>query len=429
MRLKAVLGIKDSGGRKIQKYRIQDLDNNQIKDIPIKCIIDTIKNKGIYIEGLKLQGNELIETYDILKIPELRESSINLYEWCSQNGERGKRILTEFNNGENFPINAYDISKGTDMKMKFRCNTCQRISEQYVSSKTSECDCKCKYCAGQSEEISLQEWCLKEPTGYGKRLLQEYIQGNNPTPTDKITYSSHQKAYFRCSNCDSINYESITTRTSKKRKYCIKCTPESTSFGEQLILKWLQCQGLQVISQQPLSSEAGSKYFDIYLPQLNLLIEHQSSEHRSVSRNLDDQLGELIAQQNGINLLEVCELSSGYHRTENQWCITYKQFDKHQMIYKLQQWFLNNYNIHLSNIITPEVGCSAWQVKFKVKYEDSLACRYPEVAKQFISELNYGLTPDLIPHNSSYKFWLKGPKDKEPVFIRIDGRTAKYKKK
>ena len=431
MRLKAVLGIKIHASNNIRKYRIQDLDTNQIKDIPVQTIIDTIKTKGIYIEGLQIQADKLIETYNIPTIPELRWNSISLYEWCLQNGERGQRILTEFNNGDNFPLTLHDISSSGRVKVKFRCTTCNKISEQRIYTKTSEVNCKCKYCAGQinrGKHISLYEWSLQNGD-YGKQVLNEYIQGNNQTPADKISYASTQKAYFMCSNCGTINYESIHIRTSKKRKYCIKCDKIKTSFGEQLLLKWLQSQGLQAISQHPLSSEAGLKYFDIYLPQLNLLIEHQSSEHKSISRNIDDQLGELIAQQNGINLLEVCELSHDYNRTENQWCITYELYNKQKMIDKLQQWFFRNYNLQLSNIVLPEVGRSAWQVRFPIKYEDSLAYRYPEVAAQFIPELNYDLTPDLIPHKSVYKFWLRGPKDKEPKFIRIDRRIEKYKKK
>lgn len=431
MRLKAVLGIKDCAGRKIRKYRIIDEDTGQIKDIPIKTIIETIKIKDINIEGLKFQDNKFIETYKIPAIPEVRESSISLYQWCQQHGERGQRILKEFEFGNNYPITAHDVSKGTDMKMKFSCTTCQKISKQAINNKTSEHDCKCKFCAGQINRgkfISLYEWSLQNGD-YGKQVLNEYIQGNNPISPDKILYASTQKASFKCSNCGSVNYERIKDRTSQKRKHCILCDKHKTSFGEQLILKWLQSQGLQAISQHQLTSEVGSKYFDIYLPQLNLLIEHQSGMHNLIEKQFTDETGELIAQQNSTNLLEVCELESRYYRTENKWCITYEEYNKHQMINKIQQWLFKNYNIHLSNIIPAEVGRSAWRVKFPIKYEDSLAYIYPEVAAQFIPKLNYGFTPDLIPHNSGYKFWLQGPQDTEPKYMYLYSRTKKYKKK
>ena len=149
--------------------------------------------------------------------------------------------------------------------------------------------------------------------------------------------------------------------------------------------------------------------------------------HNLLEKQFCDETGELIAQQNVINILEVCELDYQYQRTENQWCITYELYNKYQMINKLQQWLLKNYNIKLSNIITPEVGRAAWQTKFPIKYENSLAYRYPEIAAQFIPELNYGLTPDLIPYNSSYKFWLQGSQDKDPKFIGLYKRTHKRK--
>ena len=429
MRLKAVLGIKSANGAKLIKYRIQDLDNEQIRDIPVGKIIDAIKNKAINIEGIQLKENQLIEINDIPKIPKLRQSSISLYDWCLQNGERGQRILIEFNSANNFPITAKDIaSSSSRLKMHFRCTKCHRVSEQEVCSKTSErLDSKCKYCAGQSREISLLDWCNTHKE-YGQTLLKEYIEGKNDITPDKVSYGSHRKVYFRCNNCGAVNLEKITDRTNQERKFCIKCDPTSTSFGEQLLLKWLEVQGLEVKSQESISSEAGSKRFDIYLPQLNLVIEHQSGVHKSTEYDINDQLGELIAQQNGINHLEVCELDYKYHRKENQWCITYELYNKHEMIQKLQQWFLKNYNLHLSNEITAEVGRAAWQVKFPLeKYEDSLAYRYPEVAKEFLPDLNYGITPDLIPHNSCYKFWLQRPKDKEPIFDSLSNRTYKYK--
>lgn len=427
MRLKAVLGIKSSSRNFIKAYRIQDLDTNEINDYPIHNIIN-VMNKGICIEGLQLKENQLIETEDIPKIPELRLNSLSLFDWCQINEERGKRILEEFNTAGNFPITAKDISYASKIKSKFRCTKCNKVSEQYISNKTSERERGCKYCAGRdfNHNISLYDWCQQNGK-YGQTLLKEYIEGNNTIPPDKISYGSNQKAYFRCSNCGGINLESIDNRTKYKRKGCIKCNKISTSFSEQLILKWLHYQGIEALSQKKLTSEAGSKRFDIYLPQLNLVIEHQSGVHKSTEYDINDQLGELIAQQLGLNYLEVCELDYKYHRKENNWCITYERQNKHQMIHKLQEWLLKNYNLHLSNEITAEVGRAAWQVKFPIKYEDSLAYKYPEVAQQFLPDLNYGITPDLIPYNSSYKFWLQGPKDKEPVFREIHGRTYKYK--
>lgn len=405
MRLKAVLGIKINGSNTIRKYRIQDLDNNQIKDITVKAIIETIKTKGIYIEGLQLQVDKLIETYKISKIPELRKSSISLYDWCLQNGERGKRILSEFETADNFPIKPHDISNNSNLKMKFRCNTCKRVSEQYVYHKTSEKNSKCKYCANRSGELSLQEWCLKETTGYGQQLLQEYIQGNNPTPPDKITYGSARKANFKCSNCDSVNNERIKDRTSHNRKYCIKCSAENTSFGEQLLIKWLKYQGIQTIGQHPINNEIGHKKFDIYLPQLNLVIEKQSEMHNSIERQFCDETGALIAQHQGINYLEICELSHKYYREETNWCLTYKYGHEPDIIKKISTWLLKNYNIQTNPNYTRELEDEAYLASCTVKKENSLAAHNPPFLKEWYQPLNGKVTPDKVSLNAHRKYY------------------------
>lgn len=408
MRLKAVLGIKDCAGRKIRNYRIQDLDTNQIKDIPIKTIIETIKIKGIYIKGLQLRDNKLIETYNIPTIPELRKSSISLYEWCQMNKERGQRILYEFENGNNFPITTHDVSKSSNMKMKFRCITCHKISEQCIRSKTSECDCKCKYCAGFTD-ISLQDWCLKEPTGYGKRLLQEYIQGNNTTPPDKVLYGSARKAYFKCSNCGSVNYELIHIRTKHKRKFCIKCDKTQTSFGEQLLLKWLNQQGLQTVGQHPITNEIGHKKYDIYLPQLNLVIEKQSAEHLSIEQQFRDETGALIAQHQGINYLEICELTSKYFREENNWCLTYHRGHEPDIIQKLSTWLLKNYNIQTNPNYTRELEDEAYLASCTVKKENSLAAHNPSFLREWYQPLNGKVTPGIVALNANRKYYWQCP--------------------
>ena len=332
MRLKAVLGIKSANGIKLIKYRVQDLNTNQIKDIPIKVIIEAIETKGIHIEGLKLQGNEIVETYNIPKIPELRESSISLYDWC-----------------------------------------------------------------------------LSEPTGYGKQLLQEYIQGNNDITPDKVAYGSRQKAYFRCSNCGEINYESIGIRTKQKRKYCIKCDKNKTSFGEQLILKWLQSQRLQAINQHPITNEIGHKKFDIYLPQLNLVIEKQSPEHLSTEQQFRDETGALIAQHQGINYLEVCELTSKYFREENNWCLTYKKGHEPDIIQKLSNWLFKNYNIQTNPNYTRELEDEAYLASCTVKKENSLAAHNPPFLKEWYQPLNGKVTPDIVALNANRKYYWQCP--------------------
>ena len=63
MKLKAVLGIKSANGAILKKYRIIDEQRNT-RDIPITKIKEVL-NKGITIEDLKINNENIEETTEI----------------------------------------------------------------------------------------------------------------------------------------------------------------------------------------------------------------------------------------------------------------------------------------------------------------------------------------------------------------------------
>lgn len=404
MKLKAVLGIKIHGHNKIRNYRIIS-DNNEIRDIPLEKIKEVLQ-KGINIEGLKLNNNKIVETTEIPKISELRSNSISLYDWCLQNGERGQRILTEFNNGNNFPLTAKDLSSSSNIKAKFRCTLCHKINIQYISSKTSDLDNKCKYCAGQGKEITLLNWCNNHGT-YGEQLLQEFIAGDNDFKPDQIPYASRKYANFKCSTCGKVNNQMILSKTRKNPIGCKYCNTHSTSFGEQLIFLWLQSQEFEVYNRYNIQTTLGNKEFDMYLPVLNLVIEHQSSMHANINKNFCDDKTELLAQSLGIKLLEICLVDRQYQREENQWCLIYKYMHEEEIIQKLSTWLNINYNLCTNPTYTRTLEDQAYLNSCKVKYENSLAYHNPPFLKEWNYQLNGLVTPDKVSLNSNRKYHWK----------------------
>lgn len=402
MKFKAVLGIKINGSNKIRNYRIVD-ETNKTKDVTLEKIKEVLK-KGIIIEGLQLHNNELVETSEIPKIPELKNGSISLYDWCLQNGDRGKRILSEFNNGNNFPITAKDISYGSMYKAQFKCTVCHKINIQYIGSKTGTSDNKCKYCSGLDKETSLLNWCNTHGS-YGVQLLQEFIDGDNEFTPDQVTYASTKYANFKCSTCGNINRQTIHNKTMKNPKGCKYCDNRRTSFGEQLIYLWLQYQGLEVYNQYKFQTPLGNKEFDIYLPQLNLVIEHQSGRHATTEKQFCDDKTELIAQQLGIKLLEICLVSSNYQRQETNWCITYKIKHEQEMITKLSNWLNTNYNLNTNPTYQRALEDQAYLNSCKITYEQSLQFKNPPFLKEWNYELNYPVTPDKVALNSTRKYY------------------------
>lgn len=407
MKFKAVLGIKSNGNKKVKIYRIQS-NTNEIRDITVDKIKEVLNRNINTIEGLSIVNNELIETTEIPKIPELRSNSISLYDWCIQNGDRGQRILTEFNTGDNFPLAAKDLSFSSHIRAKFRCTLCHKINIQYVSHKTSNLDNKCKYCAGRSRETTFLDWCNTHGD-YGKQILQEFIAGDNDFKPDQILYASRKYAKFRCNTCGKINNQRILNKTGKKLAGCKYCNTHSTSFGEQLIFLWLQSQGFEVYNRYSINTYLGNKEFDIFLPTLNLAIEHQSSMHANINMNLCDDKTELLAQSLGIKLLEICLVDKQYQREENQWCLTYKKRHEQEMIQKLSTWINTNYGSNTNPTYTRALEDQAYLNSYKVKYENSLAYHNPPFLKEWNHQLNGLVTPDKVSLNADRKYYWTCP--------------------
>ena len=407
MKFKAVLGIKSLNSKEIKKYRIMS-DTNEIRDIPVDKIKEVLNKNMSTIEGLSLLDNKLIETTEIPKIPELRFHSISLYDWCKMNNERGQRILNEFNDGNNFPITAKDIAYHSNLKLRFQCQQCKRISIQYVGHKTSDSDHKCKYCAGQGQETTFLDWCNTHGD-YGKQILQEYIAGDNDFKPDQIPYASRKYAKFRCNKCRNINNQMIANKTGKKLAGCKYCNTHSTSFGEQLIFLWLQSQGFEVYNRYNIQTTLGNKEFDIFLPTLNLAIEHQSSMHANTDKQFCDEKTELIAQSLGTKLLEICLIDSQYNRQGNTWCITYKHRHEQEMIAELSNWFNTNYELNTNPAYSRAIEDQAYLNSCKVKYENSLVYNNPPFLKEWNQELNGKVTPDKVSLNADRKYFWSCP--------------------
>lgn len=256
----------------------------------------------------------------------------------------------------------------------------------------------------KSGSVSLYDWCLQNGER-GQRILTEFIAGDNNFNPDQVSYASNKYANFKCSTCGNINNQIIANKTKQNTIGCKYCSTARTSFGEQLIYLWLQSQGFEVYNQYKIQTPLGNKEFDIYIPALNLAIEHQSGKHANTETQFCDNTTELIAQQIGINLLEICLIDNKYPRTENQWCIIYKQRHEQEMIQKFSSWLNTNYNIHTNSTYPRSLEDQAYLNSCKVKYENSLAYHNPPFLKEWNYQLNGLVTPDKVSLNADRKYY------------------------
>lgn len=148
MKLQAVLVIKVATGKRILRYRIYCPTTKEMKDYPVSTVREVLK-RGVKIDGLSLDDKEeIVETTDIKKLGVISPSNGNFEDLCKELGEKGERLLDEFNNGNNWPISAADVSKATTQKFGFKCRYCGKINSASIAEEVhNEYKCECRYAA------------------------------------------------------------------------------------------------------------------------------------------------------------------------------------------------------------------------------------------------------------------------------------------
>lgn len=237
---------------------------------------------------------------------------------------------------------------------------------------------------------------------------------------------SNKKVYWH----DDINeWQAVICNRTQRGDGNPKLNRHSTSLSEQLIYRWIQYNNIKVYNRYTIDKHE----YDLYIPSLNLVIEHQSGLHAETSRQFADEYKQYHTNNLGLKLLEVCRIDSNYQRKEDINTITY-QLEKNLslpeslniMIEKIRIWFFKNYNLTLSPL-QPSTVVESWRYMYPITTSESLL-QYPEISKQFLTNHpgNFGITPNMIKPNCQYRFYMTNAKN-EIKPIQVARRTQKYK--
>lgn len=108
----------------------------------------------------------------------IKQGINDLYTWCQNNGEYGKRLLSEWMglDENNNSVEIHNIAKGSSKEVKWQCQRCNNIWIAPVFRRTSGI-CGCKICSAALksnvvnqnqvtiEDNTLYAWCLQNGIG------------------------------------------------------------------------------------------------------------------------------------------------------------------------------------------------------------------------------------------------------------------------
>jgi len=168
---------------------------------------------------------KLINKYEdkIQEVLVLKENSLYL---------KHPELLDEWDWEENDKngINPFDVSFGSGKKVSWICCTCKEAYKAIICDKTREKSKGCPYCAGQ--KVCLGN-CLAT---LRPDIAKEWDEIKNKTLTPfNVTFSSHKKVSWICSNCNEKYDATINHRTRENNPTsCPYCDGKKVCFGNCL---------------------------------------------------------------------------------------------------------------------------------------------------------------------------------------------------
>ena len=334
-------------------------------------------------------------------------------------------IAKEWDYEKNYPKTPADVFPGNNTTWYWwKCSNGHSYRTK-LNNKTSAANRSgCPYC--QNDKVltgfnDLETWCKQNNF---EILIKEYSP-NNRHKINEILYGHDGKVEWICSVCGCRYYSNVYYRT--KGTGCPKCNKVNrSSFPEQAIFYYLK-------KIFPGAKNGYTKIFnnkmelDIYIPSIKVGIEYDGIAWHSREKMRDREREKYrLCKEAGIKLIRVREERA--NEKLDDICDDYLFTD-----------FTNRNYIELDQkkkkIITSlsartlDVDCerdlpvilSGFIYK---KVKNSLAEKYPEIAKDWDYEKNGELTPDMVSAHSGQKVWWKcknkHPSYKKAVYVRVN---------
>lgn len=251
--------------------------------------------------------------------------------------------------------------------------------------------------ATKNEPSILEEWC----TDINKEELGLEI--------DKVHYSSHKKAYFKCKFCNEIDLYNISDRSLKHSRCGLCANANQTSYPEQLVYNIFKFIENDTVSQYEL---CGYKY-DVCIEKLKICIEYNSYWTHLHYGNNTEAKKKNICEDNGFKLITICDYNiedtikydietDTYYYKENS--------NKLDNIYKICKAILSKYGyiVNISehklielSLISKEKSLNKRSVKV------SLLDKVPSIVNEWDYENNGDIRPEHVTYGSTQKYWFK----------------------
>lgn len=322
----------------------------------------------------------------------MRPTREMLQDWCIKNNRID--LLEEWDYNKNVNISPTTVGYGSGVKAWWICRTCSYEWDAAIYARSSGGGCPA--CAGQKVfkgHNDFETWC-KNNNRVDLLCEWDYTKNKNIKPND-VMHGTNKKYWWKCKYGHSWQ-ANITNRTSLGRG-CPNCKPQ-TSFPEQATLYYVKQFFPDTINRY-----TGFQFeLDIYIPSLQIAIEYDGVAFHDSKTDVETKKN-MACNEHGIKLIRVRE--EGLCEYDN--CICIMRVDRHDSIdldNSIQQ-VLNHIGISNADINTQRDNIFILEQYKSLQLENSIANKFPEIAKEWHPTLNGNLKPENVSYGSNIKVW------------------------
>ncbi len=264
----------------------------------------------------------------------------NLYLWCQEHGEYGKKLLEEYSTKNEKRLD--EVAPKTDYKAKWVCSACGFEWEAQMQHRTRNYS-GCPSCAGRVHETNnLYLWCMRNGER-GQRILLEYSSKNELLP-EEIAPMSGKKVYWKCSACGHEWKTSLLCRVSVGTD-CPKCDKTQTSYGEQILYYILQRE----LKEHKVMNRAKVEGYevDVFVPDLKFGIEYSGYNYHA-DKIEQDKIKKKTLKDAGYNIITILEKLRGQNGLDCDFSIIRSDIlNPDEMLHYLKSCMKENYNLDI----------------------------------------------------------------------------------
>lgn len=262
-------------------------------------------------------------------------------------------------------------------------------------------------------------------------IASEFVYASDPrereinlTPWD-YKPNQNKRALFKCKTCGH-EWEAMILNRTKHNRGCPKCNTirnDHVQFGEQYIARNLKVIFPKLEYQKMINDRMS---LDIYIPEKKTAIEY-GSEFFHGGRQTDVRKQE-ICQQKNVELLFIFESPKfkSIEIVENGVKIPNKVLTEAVPILdEVLKMICNHLGIRDKlSLINPQmkekiIGDSLRASVKPPRYEESLESKYPDIAKKWDNQRNWGLTPKDFKPGQNFRAYWKNEKDPKRIANKV----------